>query len=156
MLISSYTTICFLVKIFFFFFESLYFSEYNIRMIIFFFAWEIGHPLNMYATGEMEGSHQKCVQLRTGGEEYHALFTHTHLHYLFSCFCLIVSCFICKNWTLISFKKGVFVRDNIFANEISFCCHEISFFYLKLVFRTKVSKKGFNFNQIESWVYSLS
>ena len=37
-----------------------------------------------------------------------------------------------------------------FSNEINFCCHELSFFYFKLFFRTKVSQNAFNFNQIES------
>ena len=69
---------------------------------------------------------------------------------LFSCFCLMLSCFICRNLTLPSFKKGVL----FFSNEINFCCNEISFFYFKLLFPTKVSQNGFNFNQTESYVYS--
>ena len=53
--------------------------------------------------------------MRTGGEGYHASCVLTHLHYLFSCFCLIVSCFIFRNLTLPSFKKGEFVRNGYFA-----------------------------------------
>ena len=46
----------------------------------------------------------------TVGEVYHASCVCTHLHYLFSCFCLMVSCFICRNLTLPSFK-GVIVGN---------------------------------------------
>ena len=52
------------------FFECLYFSEYDIRMLFFlFFGWEIGPALNTYTTEGMEGVHTKYVQLYTGGEE---------------------------------------------------------------------------------------
>ena len=110
MFISSYTTIYFFVKNFFS--ECLYFSGYDIRMS---FGWEIGHPLSTNTTGGMEGDHLKCVQVRTGREGYHASSVRTHLLYLFSCFCLMVSCFICRNLTLLSFKKGVFVRNGYFS-----------------------------------------
>ena len=36
------------------------------------FGCEIGHPVSMYVTREMKGCHPKCVQVRTGGEGYHA------------------------------------------------------------------------------------
>ena len=102
----------------------------------------------------MEGGHPKYVKVHTGGEVYHASCVRTHLHYFFSCFCLMVSTFICRNLTLSSFRKGVFVRNGyFFSSEINFCCNEIIFFYFKLVFRTKVSQNAFNFNQIESYVY---
>ena len=68
-----------------------------------------------YVTRGMERSHPICLQMRTGGERYHASCVRTHLHYLFSCFCLMVSCFICRNLTLPSFKKGVFVRNGCFS-----------------------------------------
>ena len=45
----------------------------------------------MYVTRGMERGHPKR------GEGYHALCLRTHLHYLFSCFCHMVSCFICRN-----------------------------------------------------------
>ena len=79
------------------------------------FGWEIDHPLSMYVTRGMEVGSSICVQVRTGGEGYHASCVHKHLHYLFSCFCLMVSCFICRNLTLSSFKKGVFVRNRYFS-----------------------------------------
>ena len=69
------------------------------------FGWKRGHPLSMYVTGGMEGAHPKCLQKRAGEEEYHASCVRTHLHYLFSCFYLMVSCFIFGNLTLPSFKK---------------------------------------------------
>ena len=83
-----------------------------------------------------------------------------HLHYLLPCFLqyfyLILSCLICRNLTLPLFKKDVFVRNSYFPlNEISFCRHEINFFQLKLILRTKVRQKAIDFNQIESQVYSI-
>ena len=113
MFISSYTTIYFFVKNFFF--ECLYFSEYDIRMFLFVF-WLRNRPFIKYVRnlGNGEG-HPKCVQVCTGWEEYHASCVRTHLHYLFSFFCLVVSCFICRNLTLPSFKKDVFVRNGYFS-----------------------------------------
>ena len=61
----------------------------------------------MYVTRGMEGGHPKCLQMRTGIEGYHASSVRMHLHYLFSCFCLMVSCFICRTFTLASLKKCV-------------------------------------------------
>ena len=75
------------------------------------FGEEIGYPLITYATGGMEGGHPKCVQVHKEGEGRHTSCVRTHLHYLFSCICLMVSSFICRNLTLPSFKKGVFVRN---------------------------------------------
>ena len=61
----------------------------------------------------MKGGNQKCVNVCAGGEGYHALFVSTHLHISVHV-CLIVSCFICRNLTLISFKTSVFVRNGYF------------------------------------------
>ena len=69
------------------------------------FGWKRGHPLSMYVTRGIEGAHPECLQKRTGEEEYHTSCVRTHLHYLFSCFYLMVSCFIFRNLTLPSFKK---------------------------------------------------
>ena len=69
----------------------------------------------MYVTRGMKGGHPKCLQMRTGEEGYHAPCVRTHLHYLFSCFFLMVSCFVCRNLTLPSFKNGVFVRNGYFS-----------------------------------------
>ena len=53
----------------FIFFECLYFSQYDTRMLLFvFIGLEIGHPLSTYATG-MEGENPECVQVRTGRGE---------------------------------------------------------------------------------------
>ena len=153
MFISSYITIYFFVKNAFSF-ECLYFSKYDIRMFLS-FSCEIGHPLGMYITRGMEGSHPECVQVRTGGEGYHASCVRKHLHYLFSCFCLMVSCFICS-FNLTFIQKGCDRQKWLFfSNKINFCCNEISFFYFKLFFRTKVRQNSFNLNQIESYVYSI-
>ena len=64
----------------------------------------------MYVTRGMDGARPKCLRMRTEGEGYHASCAH-----LFSCFCLMVSCFICRNLTLPSFKKGVFFRNGYFS-----------------------------------------
>ena len=61
--------------------------------------------------------------------------------------------FNCRNVTLPLFKKDVSVRNCYFSpmRSISILMkHEISFFYFKLFFRTKVSQNTFSFNQIES------
>ena len=79
------------------------------------FGREVDHRLSMYVTRGMEGGHPKCVRGRTGGQGYNASCVREHLRYLFSCFCLMVSCFICKNLTLPSFKKGVLVRNGYFS-----------------------------------------
>ena len=55
------------------------------------FGGEIGHPLSIYVTREMEEAYPKCLQMRSGGEDYHTSCARRHLHYLFSCFCLMVS-----------------------------------------------------------------
>ena len=93
--ISYYTIIYFFVKNFF---SNVYISVNTIFECSYLsFGWEIGHPLSMYVTRGMERGHPKCLQMRTGGEGYHASCVRTHLHYLFSCFCHMVSCFICRN-----------------------------------------------------------
>ena len=69
----------------------------------------------MCVTRGMEGGHPKCLQMRTGGEVYHPSCVGTHLHYLFSCFCLMMSGFICRKLTLSSFKKDVLVRNGCFS-----------------------------------------
>ena len=121
MFISHYTIIYFFVNNFF---SNVYISVNTIFECSYLsFGWEIGHPLSMYVTRGMERGHPKCLQMRTGGEGYHASCVRTYLHYLFSCSCLMVSCFIRRNLTLPSFKKSVFVR-----NGYNFCCNEISFF----------------------------
>ena len=80
-----------------------------------------------------------------------------YLHDLTSCFwqhfCLIVYCFICRNVTLPLFRKRCVCHKRSFlSKKINFCCE--FFFYLKLFLQTKVSQNAFNFNQIESFLYS--
>ena len=62
------------------------------------------------------GGHPKCIQVHTRREGYHTSCVHTQLQLLFSCFCVLVSCFTCRNLTLPSFKKGLFVRDGYAFN----------------------------------------
>ena len=64
--------------------------------------------------------------------------------------------FYLQKFNIASIQRGYICQEWLFfSNEINFCCNEISFFfYFKLLFRTKVSQNGFNFNQIESQAYS--
>ena len=111
-------------------------------------------PWSMYLTRGMEGVIQnvyRCVQGDKGITSHVYVRTYT---ISFHIFCLMVSCFIYRNLTLPSFKKGQ--KWLFFSNEINFCCNEIIFFfYFKLFFRTKISQNAFNFNQIESHAYSV-
>ena len=113
------------------------------------FGCEIGHPLTMYVTRGVKVAHPKCLQKRTEREGCHNSCLRTYIHYLSSCFCHMVSFFICRNLTLPSFKTGVCKKWLFFFNEINFCCNEKSLFYFKLLFRIKVSLNGFNFYQTE-------
>ena len=74
MFISYYTIIYFFVKNFFF--ERLYFSEYNIRMFLFTF-WLRNRPSIKYVrkTRGMEKGHPKCLQMRT---EKRGITLHVH------------------------------------------------------------------------------
>ena len=82
-------------------------------MFLFVF-WLRGRPSIKYLHNwGNEGAHPKGAHSR--GEDYHASCVSTHLYHLFSCFCLVLSCFICRNLTLPSFKKGVFVRNGYFS-----------------------------------------
>ena len=121
MFISYYAIIYFFVKNFLF--ECLYFSAYDIRMYLFVF-WLRNRPSIKYARNEVNGGEEGFMC--TGFMCKYAL------HYLFSCFCLMVSCFICRNLTLPSFKnsKKVCLSEMvIFSSKINFCCDEISFFF---------------------------
>ena len=99
-----------------FFFSNIYISVNTIFECSYLsFGWKTGHLLSMYVTRGMEGGHPKCAQVRKGGEVYHASCVRPHLHYLFSCFCLMMSCFIWRDLTLPSFKNGVLVRNGYFS-----------------------------------------
>ena len=69
------------------------------------------------------GGHPKCVQLHTVGASCHASCARTHLHYLFPCIwhhlCFVMSCFICRNLTLILLKTDFHVRNCYFSPKRS-------------------------------------
>ena len=113
MFISCYTIIDFFVKNFF---PNVYISVNTMfERSCLPFCWEIGHPLSMYVTREMEGVIQniyRCAQRERGITLHVYVRTYTHLY---SCFCLMVSCFICKNLILPLFKTGVFFRNCCFS-----------------------------------------
>ena len=140
MFISSYTVIYFFVNNFFS--ECLYFSVI-FKCSYLSFGWEIGYPLSMYVTRRIKGAHPKCVQLRTGGEKaftphaYECTYT-ISLHVLSYGVLFYLQKF---NLTFIR-KKCVCQKWLFFSNDITFCCNKTSFFY-------------FNFNLIESYVYSI-
>ena len=109
MFISSYNTICFFVNNFFWNVYILVNTIFECSYL--YFGWEMGHPLTMYINRGMERRHSEYAEVRTVGEGCQASFVRTYLHYFFWCFCLMGSCCICRNLTLPSFTKGVFVRD---------------------------------------------
>ena len=62
-----------------FFFECLYFSEYNIRMFYLFFGFLVGHPLSTHATGGMDGVIQnayRCLQWEGSSKIGHKIRTY--------------------------------------------------------------------------------
>ena len=65
-------------------------------------------------------------------------------------FCLMVSCFICRNLILPSFKKDLLVRNDYFPPTISVSMVIILLHFLILFFRTKLGQNVFNCNKIES------
>ena len=123
-----------------YFFECLYFSEYNIRMSLYVIWLRKVSSIKYVRNWRGDGGHPQCIQLLTGeGGVMPHVYVRTYTH-LFSCFCLMVSCFICRNLTLpknLCQKGCVRQKRLFFSNEINFCCHEISFFNLKLFLRTK-------------------
>ena len=87
-----------------YFFECLYFSEYDIGMLLFVF-WLRNRPSIKYVRNWRNGGgHPRCVQVQIGerGITPH-FYLHTYRQLLFSCFCLKVSCHY-LHW-----KAGVFV-----------------------------------------------
>ena len=114
-------------SIYFFIKKSIFSNDYIslntiIECIYMFFGSESGHQLSACPTGGGEGGGGVSPKMRKAayrGRECHASCVRTHLHYLFSCFwqhfCLIVSCFICRNLTLSLIKKDVFIRNGYFS-----------------------------------------
>ena len=102
------------------FFLNVYISVNTIFEYLFmFFRCKRSHQLSTYATGGVMGGSSRMRTAAYRGRRCHASCVCKHLHYLFSCFwqrfCFIVSCFFCRNWTLPSFKKDVFVRNGYFS-----------------------------------------
>ena len=152
MFISYYTIIYFFVKNFFF--ECLYFSEYDIRMFLFVF-WLRNRPSIKYVRnqGNGEGSSKMFTDAYRGRgvSRFMCTYALTSL-FMFLSYGVL---FYLQKFNLTFIQKGCVCQKWLFfSNEINFCCHELSFFYFKLFFRTKVSQNAFNFNQIESQVYS--
>ena len=113
MFISSYTTFCFFVK------KFIFWNVYNSVNIIFeclymFFVWEMAHQLSTCASDGGMRSSSKMPTIVYKGTWCHTSFICKHLLYILSCFwrnfCLIVSCFICRNLTLPLFKKDALYK----------------------------------------------
>ena len=87
-------------RIFFFFFVSNIYISLNTKFECFYlsFDWETGHPLSMYAIREWRGSSKMYTGAYKGRGVSHP--------------CLMVSCFICRNLTLPSFKRDVSVGND--------------------------------------------
>ena len=148
MLFSSYATISF-----YFFIKKFTFSNFYIelsmylnvfRMYLHIFWLRKGSWINWARNwwGDWGGAggvmimYSKYIKLhigvyRGGVSRLMCTYVRTHLHYLFSCFwhhfCLIVSCFICRNLLLSLLKKGVFASNGCFSprNQV---------FLLKIIF----------------------
>ena len=114
----------------------LTFQWFRYTNVFLYFSVEKGSSIKYVCNWWGDGGHPKW---RTAAyrRRCHASFVRTHLHYLFSAFwqyfCLMVSRFI-----KIKFKKQS--EWLFFSNEINFCRHEISCFYLKLFLRTKLAR----------------
>ena len=83
-------------------------------MFLFAFCLRIGNPISTCAAGGMEeGSSKMCTgsYRRRGVSRLICTYALT----LFSCSCLMVPCFICRNLVLPSFKKGVSVRNGYYS-----------------------------------------
>ena len=144
---------CFFILHYHLFFRKEFFSNVYVSVNTIFecsylsLGWEIGHPLSMYVTRGMNAGHPKCLQMRKEGEGYHASCVRTYLHYLFSCFCLMVSCCICRNLTLTAFEKGVFLRNGYFSpiRSISVVMKKKLFFTLTCLSEPTLAKTVFKF-----------
>ena len=80
------------------------------------FGKEIGHPLSTYATGGLEG--WGSSKMFTGAYRERGVSRLMCTYVItrsFSCFCLMLPCFICRNLTLPSFRKHVFVRNGLIS-----------------------------------------
>ena len=75
----------------------------------------------MYVTRGMEAGHPKCLQMHTWGEEYHASCVRTHLHYLFSCFSLMVSYRNKLPFQYVYFSVGYCVFTSFYIKVAMFC-----------------------------------
>ena len=83
-------------------------------MFLFVFCLRIGNPISMCgAAGMEEGSSKMCTgsYRRRGVSRLICTYALTR----FSCFCLMVPCFICRNLVLTSFKKGVSVSNGYYS-----------------------------------------
>ena len=100
-----------------YFFECLYFSKYDIRMYLYVFWLRKVSSVKCVRNwwGDW-GGRPKCIKLRIGRERVPP---HVFSCPIFSCFwqhfCLILSCFICRNLTLPLIKKDVFIRNGYFS-----------------------------------------
>ena len=115
MFISSYNYYLFFRKKIIFL-NVYIFSEYDIRISLYVFWLRMGSSIKYVRNWWGMGVIQNAYSFLQGeGRECHASCVRTHLDYLFSYFwqhfCLVVSCFICRNLALPLFKKDVFVRN---------------------------------------------
>ena len=115
MYISFYTTIYFFIKNFIFS-NVLHFSEYDMRMSLYFFLVEKGPSIN-YVCNWWEDA--GIIYLPYRESCHHTSCIRTQLHNTFprfwQHFCLIVSSFICRNSTLPLFKKDEFMNNSCFS-----------------------------------------
>ena len=134
-----------------FVFECLYFSEYDIRMVLFVF-WLRVRPSIKYLNnwGNEAGSSEMCTGGYGGRRVSRLMCTYALTLSLFILLSYGVLFYVRKFNLIFIQKLCVCQKCLFFSNKIKSCCHEIRFFYFKLFFRTRVSQNIFNFNQIDS------
>ena len=137
-----------------YFFECLYFSEYNTRVSLYNF-WMRKSPLIKYVCNwwvNGESSKMRSAAYREKGSQVSCV--RMHVHYLFSFFWRHFLALFVGIQPCIYSKKNVFVKTGYFspARSISVV---MKYLYVKLFLKTKLIQNAFDFNKIEYQVYSI-
>ena len=124
-------------------FECLYFSECDIRMSLYVF-WLTKGPSTKYIHNCWDnGGYPKCVH----GEVLSRLMCAYGLTlslFMFLAAFLSYSVFFYSQKFNLYAKKMCCQKRLFISNEINFCCHEISFFHLKLFLLSKLAMISFS------------
>ena len=132
--VSSYATIYFFVKKIHFF-ECLYFHEYDIRKSLYIFWLRRGSSIkyvwNWWGGGKIIQNANSCVKW-DGVPRLMCTYALALSIFMFlAAYCLIMSCFICRNLTSPLFKKLCLSATVIFLQQDQF---RRKLFYRKIIF----------------------